>query len=360
MSRRFTDRNLTAVETDAEVAWDHFEAAGIPIWYATKMPEPWGDYWWHEWQHAWAEYTLHVAEQVARNVGGRLYVWHRDALLREDLRSWLTLQAVEAGARFLPDPWHPAPVKNYAAWLHGHLKIRATQHFANVVGRSNTPSGRAAQDAHNSGIRSNDALDELESETGYTFTRNPLHGHDWLAGDPARIVVHMEDLAETVTEVEREDRRSGVYSTSSISVGSPCLTIGCDQPSISRGLCRNHYNQQNRRTAANCSQDGCLRSVQARGLCSRHYTEARDQAVAEGTWTAYDTPDACSVDGCAASMKRGAQGMCRRHYEAHRRANAPTCTAEGCDLRSNTRGLCSTHYRRWRKARDAGEGDTYL
>lgn len=362
MSRRYTDRNLAPVQEvspeDAEAAWQHFEAAGIPWWYATEMPYPWDGHLWHQWASAWAEVTLSVVEGVWHRQGARIYAVHRDVLLRDDLRSWLVVAAVEAGKDFIPDPWHPAPHKNYGAWLRGRLTDRTRRHFGQVVGRSHTPSGQAATDAHNNGIRSTQHLEEIEAADGGFINRHPLYTPPFEAADPAHVIIRLEELVEQVEQIEREDRRQGLWSTSTVPVGAPCLEQGCDSPVMARGLCRSHYNKARYQAADNCTEDGCTRPGYARGLCSRHYREHRAQAVAAGTWTTYDTPEGCSEEGCTAT-KVEARGLCRRHYEAHRRATAPPCTVDDCGRPADRRGMCNLHYRRWRKARDKGEGETY-
>lgn len=355
MSRRYTNRHVEAYDADQQAV-----AAVLPWWYATRMPEPWDYYLWHQWGSAWAELSLDVCHRAYRKHGARLYATHRDANLRDDLQDWLIVKGVEAMADFIPDPSAHHPDRQWAAFLHRRFDMIAPQHFKDVVGRVQTPSGAAAVEAFNRGIRSNEVLDAIEADTGYAVARHALHGKQFESADPAQVVIRLEEVAKQIAKIEREDRRAGVYSTASTTVGQECLASGCDKPSIAKGLCRSHYNKDRRQRAKNCSEEGCVRPVEARGLCSTHYALHRDQAVADGTWAAYDTPPGCSEKGCP-STEVHALGRCRPHYEAHRRATAPPCAVEGCTLKSSQRrGMCSTHYRRWRRARDQGEGATYL
>ena len=352
MSRRHSqDRALTQTEVDpayllpVEETRDEQGRPKMPWWYATEMPEPWDGYLWHQWPSAWAEVTLRVCDGVWRRQGARIYAVHRDVALRDDLYDWLIVQAVEAQADFVPRRHHPAPEANWGAWLRARLTEHARYHFGQVMGNYSSPSGRAAAEAHNRGIYSTERLDELQAETGFAPTRHPLHGEDFLNRDPASIIIRLDELASQADKIERDNLVSGTYSTSSTVVGQTCLTVGCDRPSVSRGMCKSHYLVEWRRTIANCSIDGCETRESARGLCTRHYAAYREEQIAAGTWVPYNTPTGCSVDGCDAT-KVEAKGMCSRHYEKHRRAQKGPCSVDGCDNRaSGSRGMCPNHYR---------------
>lgn len=361
MSRRHSqDRSLApALEADPEavghlatlddVPGDASRPA-LPWWFATPMPEPWDTYLWHQWPSAWAEITLRVCGSVWRTTGARMYAVHRDSELRADLYDWLIVTAVENQAHFTPRPGHPAPEANWGAFLRERLTEAARWHFGRVVGSSQTANGRAAIDAHDQGIRSVEHLDELQAETGATYTRHPLHGDDLFSRDPARILIRIEDLDTRVEQLERDNVLSGTYSTSSTVVGQTCLTLGCDRPSKARGLCHRHYQRERRQQAALCKVDGCTTGVAARGMCSTHYEQHKARAVADGTWTPYDTPAGCSVDGCPSTTVE-ARGLCPRHYDQWRRDNAPPCNIDGCTKKANgSRGMCAAHYERQRRA----------
>lgn len=355
MSRRYSqDRALTAAEADPEAlalgaTLEDAERQAMPWWYATPMPEPWAGYLWHQWPSAWADVTLRVTNRVWRNQGAKLYGVHRDKALRDDLYDWLIVKAVEAQANYIPRPSHPAPQASWGAWLRAILTPTARQHFGQVMGKYSTPSGRAAADAHNRGIYSTERLDELQSETGWAPTRHPLHGEDLLNRDPASIIIRLEDLAQQADTIERDDLVAGTYSTSTTSVGEPCLTNGCESPSKARGLCHRHYLAEYKRAQSNCSVEGCTVRVDARGLCTKHYRVMREEAIAAGTWVPYNVATECSVDGCDAT-KVVAKGLCSRHYEQHRRANKGPCVIDGCEQKATeSKGMCSKHYRESRR-----------
>lgn len=348
MSRRYTDRNLTPVQEvgpeDAEAAWEHFEAAGIPWWYATRMPEPWGRYYWHQWLHAFAEETLDVCNRAWRRWGAKYYAVQRDKELRDDLHDWLIVKAMEIAADYQPHPDARDPQSMWCAYLWHNLRQSAPWHFKDVVGRVQTPSGSAAAAAWNRGIASNEHLDELQAETGYAVGRHALHGTPFESADPEAVLIRLEELAAQVEQLERDDRREGIYSTSSTEVGQECLTVGCARPSVARGLCKSHYQKERRRTATTCSTDGCTNPVDARGLCGTHYGQYREQAIAEGDWVRYERrSDECSKDDCTKPVE--AKGLCRYHYDVQREATAAPCAVEGCARRGTKKGMCSTHWR---------------
>lgn len=233
MSRRHTNRTLEHPPAQADPVdhvVEHFADAGVPVWYATKMPYPWESYWWYQWPHAWAEHTLSVAEAAWRNTGARLYATHRDHDLRDDLLSWLLVQAVEVGKDLQPDPWHPAPERQYGKRLYGVLKHRARYHFADVVGTTD----------------------------------------------------HQAD------KIEREDRRSaylhpGIAYTSATGT---CMVNLCQRPTSTRGLCHNHYAHERQHAIDrgdwqpfqgqdDCQVDGCTRPHGSRGYCNTHYERIR-------------------------------------------------------------------------------------
>lgn len=291
------------------------EGSVIPWFYATRMPEPWDTFYWYQWPSAWARLTLDVCDHIWSTEGKKLYGVHRDPILRDDLKDWLIVKAIEAAANFVPRPDYDHPDRGWAAYLHGHLKALARQHFGQAVGRSHTSTGQAAAAAYNRGIVSTEYLDEWGDKTGHAIGRHALHGTPIESGDPAGIIIRIENLTKQVRDIEREDRRAGKFNASTTAVGDPCLTIGCDRPSIARGLCSPHYKADRRRTAKPCSVDGCTIGAQGRGLCRRHYAEHREAAVDAGTWNPPTPTSAyphCTTPGCTTPVK--AKGLCERHY----------------------------------------------
>lgn len=82
-----------------------------------------------------------------------------------------------------------------------------------------------------------------------------------------------------------------------------------------------------------CKINGCVRKVFATGLCHKHYEEER---------LANAPP--CKIDGCAGKAER--VGMCNKHYRQHKLAVAPPCSVDGCGRHAFVGGLCQTHHKR--------------
>lgn len=377
MSRRHTTRTLEHPPAQADPVdrvVEHFADAGVPVWYATKMPYPWESYWWYQWQHAWAEYTLTVAEAAWRNQGARLYATHKDAELRADLQDWLTVRAVEAGARYTPNPWHPAPERSYGAWLSAVLKSDARYHFAQVVGHESTgPKSGAAVEGYRRTGPSIEAQAEQEAQGGARYAHHSLWAVPFEAGDPASVIIRLEDLEERVAEIERDNVGTGFFSHAPKT--ATCLQNLCDRPVMARGLCQTHYAFERNRAVERgdwapyqapqgCEVDGCDEPFYARNRCVEHYRQARPACTEDGCdkpqngqglcTTHYARVQAaqaprCSVEGCTTRAR--VQGMCVRHHNQATRPDTTTpCTSEGCTRDATTRGLCDAHYNRWRRA----------
>lgn len=352
MSRRHSQDRTLNYDPEA----DFFEDAGIPIWFATKMPEPWDYYYWHQWQAAWADVTLGVANNVWRKEGAKLYATHRDPFLREDLQDWLLVEAVQAGADFKPDAWHPQPHLQYAAFLYGCLRKKARWHFAEVIGPNHTPRGREARDAYGRGVDSTERLDDMESETGGAVQRYAIYGNPFEAADPVQVLIQMEDLAQQIEDLERDDPPGGYVSRSDV-----CLMNLCTSPAAGRGLCHTHYNQERRHSLdrgdwepqaprAGCEVEDCEAEHYSRGRCRPHYRELR----------AAEAPE-CTVEDC--DSPQATKGLCTSHYAIQRRRgpDAPLgrvnhsrtgpCKIPDCDAPITAKGLCGPHYRAHRKGR---------
>ncbi len=340
MSRRHTYRALdpdptpTTTTSDLDAALDFFTEAGIPMWFATRMPDPWGYWYWHQWPSAWAEHTLAVAETVWRNVGARLYAAHRDKELRDDLRDWLLVTAVESAAAYTPDPWHPAPERKYGAWLYKRLKEHARYHFAAVVGHdSNGPKSGASAEGYRRTGPSIEAQAEHVAAGGAAFTHHALWTRPIEQGDPASVIIRLEELNEHADDAERHG--TGVRFFSTAPASTTCLMNLCDRPVMGRGLCQKHYAFERNRAVERgdwqpyqapegCEVDGCDEPHSARGRCARHYRDARPT---------------CPVEGCQKKQER--MGLCAHHYEQQ---HAPRCTVEGCQTIARVEGMCHRHH----------------
>ncbi|MGC5584142.1 hypothetical protein [Ornithinimicrobium sp. W1665] len=377
--RRSMDRILDpgpTTELTAEQAIDFFTDAGIPMWFATRMPEPWDRYLWHQWPHAWAEYTMHTAETVWRNTGARLYDTHRDHDLRDDLRDWLLVKAVEAGTEFTPDPWHPAPERQYAAWLYGSLKHRARNHFSDVVGYApRSPKAAAGIEARKKYGPSLEAQQEALDGPGkgVVYTHGPMWTRAFEDDDPASVIIKLEDLQAQADDIDRQ----GLGATFYTSAGDYCLVNLCTKPPVGRGLCRNHYNFERNRAVdrgdwqtytppATCEEDGCTEGHYSRGKCRLHYERHKAKVApcsvgdctngshAKGMCMAHymadkraRTPTPCSLDGCDRPVR--GRGLCGSHYEEVRLSEAPPCSVEDCTAPAKSKGMCGVHYNRARR-----------
>lgn len=326
-------------------------------WYATRMPEPWDYYLWHQWPSAWADVTLTVCDVAWRRYGARYYAAQKDTELRDDLRSWLVVEAITTAADFVPNPWYANPEGQWAAFLHGSFRRKARWHFASVMGDAGTDRGNTNREVLARGIVSTDYLDEMEgAEHGFRVNRHPLVGEDLLLGnDPANVLIRLEDLARQVEDIEREDRRAGNYRTS----GAPetCLINLCTRPPRGRGLCAAHYEQERDRAIGRgdwsparantqCEVEGCEREPKGR-MCPMHDQRLRrtgitDAPVFGGT---------CKADDCERPIK--AQGLCTMHHsrllrtgtlELTNQRQIGPCDAEDCDQPKHSRGLCNYHY----------------
>lgn len=331
-------------------------------WWWDEIPGHPG-YTWHDWQDAWADLTLSVVWNVWRKQGSRIYAVHRDQPLREDLQDWLLVQAQEAAGRFIPAPSHPAPSRQWMAYLYNTLTPKARYHFDKAVGRYD-----GAREAWNAGIASVDHLNDMEAETGYVVNRHALHGQAFGTEDPAAVVIRLEDLSRQIDNLEREQLRSGTYTTASSSTGT-CIVNLCTRPVRSRGLCEAHY-LADRRLQGNldrpCNVPDCTGTHKGRGLCDRHLqrwragtlpAELEQYVEAQGRKPGVK-PDliGCREDGCGQPIK--ARGKCIKHYTRWIRQNRPPeetpCSEPDCDKPRYVRGLCTMHYQRARAAEKKG------
>jgi hypothetical protein len=81
-----------------------------------------------------------------------------------------------------------------------------------------------------------------------------------------------------------------------------------------------------------CSTEKCGNPVFARGICRKHYDRER-----------LANADPCKIDGCTVSAAK--RGMCENHYQAWRVKQQPLCKVENCTEHSlgPKYGLCRKH-----------------
>lgn len=140
-----------------------------------------------------------------------------------------------------------------------------------------------------------------------------------------------------------------------------CLIDGCEQRSVTRKMCRLHYQQWRLGTidAARCSADGCESKAREDGRCGRHFSK-RDMVELTGskacsecarTFPAnhyerdYRYPDR-GVAKCRECMARGrSDASFRRRYGITRNDYDEMLAAQGggCAICSSTHRLCVDH-----------------
>lgn len=361
MSRR-RNRGLTAAARAGRVhVLDHHRIQPLPwddtpnmhwqdaAWWYDPIPgfEP---YTWERWQDAWADVTLTVVWSVWRRTGARMYATHHDALLKDDLQSWLAVRAQVIANDFTPEPGHPAPHKQWGAYLSRTLAGQATWHFEDVVGRREENLA-----AHRRGIVSTDWLAELAEEEGSHVARYALHGQPFGTEDPAAVIIRLDDLQRRLDDIERAQLDRGTYTTTN----GICSEVMCGQPIEKRGLCAQHYRRDRylwgAESGETCLEDGCQLTAATAGRCAKHYQAHWRRERAAGTWKPRTPSNSgpCSVDGCQTQART--KGMCKSHYmdqyRQERAATAPPCSVDGCDRHVHARGLCSIHYDRQRRAK---------
>lgn len=301
-----------------------------------------------DWVTEWAPTMVRIIEKVWKRTGARLYATHLNYALRDDLRSWLDVEAVTLAATYSPVWDDPDPEDRFAGWLYGALTEHARFHFSEVVGKSWTEKGRDAVAAFNKGLGSTEVLADLERE-GVYVARYPLAAEDLFNRDPAVVYQRVEDLEHEADVAQRHRDIHGGYSTET----SECMEPGCTARAIVRGRCNAHYRKYRERWGAEdgdpvCAVPGCGNVHQARGLCGFHYGKYRrgtlpaDLQQYVQPLLADTKPTQCIEDGCTAEPYQA--GRCRSHYDAHHATLRGPCTVEGCSRGVYLRGLCSPHY----------------
>lgn len=97
-------------------------------------------------------------------------------------------------------------------------------------------------------------------------------------------------------------------------------------------------------TKDTCSTDGCDAASVSRMLCKPHYDQARRAGHLPRVYGS--TRGACSADGCDRPNK--ARGFCGVHYAAELERTARPCSLSDCGRPVLSRGWCRAHYSRWK------------
>lgn len=271
MSRRRASRAIEeaqAIEESLPPGWDPEDVAILD-----------------DWRESWAHTTNRVTEQVWRERGARMYATHINALLRDDLRSWLLVKAVEISLRYQPDWAEQCPEDRWAGYLYRALTEESRHHFADQIGRSRDTVGEAAIRAHNLGMYTLDVTGDAIPRTavdGEPTVRIPLRSADVLNRDPEWTYLYLERLEER-TEAARE------YS--------------------------HHHPPEHRAPSPWCSEPGCLQASRAKGMCQKHYLQHRAR------WAVEDDEPRCSIPGCARVLH--SRGLCNTHVKQFRKGILP-------------------------------------
>lgn len=333
MSRRRASRAIEeaqAIEESLPPGWDSIDV----------VPASWRD--------EWAETTARVIRIVWSKQGSRLYATHRDALLREDLQSWLATKAVEISLRYFPDPV-PDAESRWAGYLHQALTGEAIHHFGDVVGRSERSKGRAAIEAHQRGIGSLEKLAEMEAESGYVAARHPLAAEDLLTRNPEVVHIALDDLEARTINVSKV-----LMSETHRARGTWCIEAGCPRLAEIQGRCKAHYQRDRELWAEEdgrpaCAIPDCDRPAVARGLCHTHHRHLLRGVLPEELHQHVQplrsevNAHGCTHEGCEKPAKN--RGLCATHW----RATRPPCSVPDCGKPTEARGLCQAHYARLRK-----------
>lgn len=197
-----------------------------------------------------------LVQQAARTEGRRLYWSPRDALLLDDLESWLWDRSVNV-AEHAPDHMQPGS-RHWHAYLYGALRISARErHRREVAGRPSSSRG--------DGWAKTSSLQALETAVGF---------HPISRDDPLAILLRCERLQAAITKAQNLAGADGTYTTSI----TTCTEPMCSRPVNARGLCTTHYERARGRGefgTATCTAPDCDRQLYARGLCRRHYVRAK-------------------------------------------------------------------------------------
>lgn len=294
-----------------------------------------------DWQEAWAETTINVVERVWSTTGARMYFAQRDKLLREDLRDWLVVQAQLVANAYTPNWDAQDPMRYWAAHLRKTLLGQARWHFEEVLGGADSVAGKAAREAHARGVVSTDYLDEQEKETGSRVKRHVLHSDDFLAKDPAVVVLWFDSLPAMLREIDAlRASRPGGYQTTS----EGCIEAGCNAPAMSTGRCTKHEREYRRAWGREdgrpaCAIPGCELVAERRSLCVTHAAHLQ-KGTLPVEFIQYVTPGRiknteCTVCGAPVYDR----GKCRAHL-------FPPCSVEGCSEEGSfAGGLCQTRIR---------------
>lgn len=330
------------------------------------------------WQRDWAHITLDVILKVSSKQGLRLY--GSDTAPREDLQSYLTLEAQKIANRYQPNWEVPTPCGYWAAYLHKALTDTARYHWDVWIGVSSTNPAQyeAAKQANQGWARIEHILNKDDQVIQVEQRMTPVGGTRILS--PEDHYIRIETLRERINDVDHETipnillciennctrTRSGLKPRCSYhhkiyrslwEEGERCKQPHCPDRAVGRGYCITHYGSfvsREKRAGTweptspvqmSCTIDGCTNAHKGRGYCQKHLAQQRAQGAVELPPRANEP---CAIKDCDATPV--AKGFCQRHYQQMRKAINPPCVEQDCDSPQVTKKLCSKHYRQAREA----------
>lgn len=240
-----------------------------------------------------------IIGQVYNRTGRHYYARPTDALLLDDLTSWLWDRAVDIAIGW--DPTHLEHIENpttyFYAYLHAALRraIITGQHHTELTGEP----GSAKNNAHNAGI---DSIDERLDEYGAPIEHSWFK-HRLTQADPLVIVLrceHLEDMLRHATATA-----DGTHNPPPDQL---CAEPICRNLAARAGYCHKHYQRERQHWTELCEIDGCTRGSIAKNRCSRHYHQLNAQDP---------TRPRCDEPNCDRAVRT--RGKCASHYTLARR-----------------------------------------
>ncbi len=303
-------------------------------------------------EHDWRDLLddPHIETVINRALrAGRDRYWRRnDALLYDDLTSWIWDRAVDIALWFdvtrFTDVTNPRDLWHAVLYTQLVKSIRRGDHLEHALGNHGSDQDLA--------MRAQKSIQAEEERLGDAAWSHALFRHAITQADPLGVVLRLEHL-ERLARKAHNAARHGLHNPTEhdglcvepmclrpvlpnapqwgrcsvhyakareLWIVGTCTVDGCTGPAKARGLCPTHYAQERRTdtTTPRCSMPDCERPARTRGLCESHYSIAHQN----GTHTQYTAPvkapKQCGVPGCGKPTK--ARGMCNAHYLADRKA----------------------------------------
>lgn len=288
------------------------------------------------WQNDWAHTTLNVIQVVSRKQGFKFYP--NDTAPREDLESFLTLEAQTIANKYEPSWNLDDPETYWAGYLYKSLMNNSRYHWSEWINAdSRTPKYEAAKQANQGWARIEHILTKDDQVMQVEHRMSPIGGLPLLT--PEAHYLRAEALEEKLANIHERSMPPDLM----------CIEAGCTRlkpPTVERCKYHQRVHLQYWAEGDRCEEQGCPDKAMRRGLCPRHYDRNRDREITAGTWQPREIPEFCTIENCG--NKHESRGLCSKHYEKFRISLNPPCTAEGCDRNQYAKTLCTMHYNQMR------------